>query len=79
MGLFFLLMAAHRGSLWPEAKACPLSIKDLSNSDLQLIPGIGPVMAKRLKASPEVNITAIHGVGTKLEEKWSPYLSLHNP
>jgi len=53
---------------------------------LELLPGIGPVLADRIVAyrlhtpfSSEIDVTDVKGIGPKLFERIRPYLKVHRP
>ena len=53
---------------------------------LELLPGIGPVLANRIVAyrthtrfSSEIDITEVKGIGPRLYERLRPYLKVNRP
>jgi|SaaInlStandDraft_1057018.scaffolds.fasta_scaffold13852_2 hypothetical protein len=79
LALLLLVIAYQRADPLSKPEVKPIALCELSLSDLQLVPGIGPVMSAKIKASQPKDLTSLHGVGEQLAKKWSPYFSLHQP
>ena len=66
----------------PSPDARPVEINRASAADLEALPGIGPVLARRIVAHREAygpfrvpeELLSVHGIGSRLFERLQPYV-----
>jgi competence protein ComEA len=88
MAVVAVLLAAAFGAAWrpveqPGVRLTePLSINRAPAEELELLPGVGPALARRIVADREQNgrfatiqdLDRVHGIGAAMLERIEPYI-----
>lgn len=77
----------HAASTHRERTSAPLDLNVATAAELERVPGIGPIMARRIVRDRETkgrfarleDLTRVKGVGKKTLAKWAPHVMVGSP